>query len=282
MAENQERHSILCPNCRRLISTGEPVCPYCGIKNPGAHWRNNFLTRILSGGDQTVTNIVYLCIGMYVLSILISPASTGFGLNPLSFLSPGDNSLLLLGATGTYPIARFGRWWTLISAIYLHGSILHLIFNMMALRQIGPLVLQEFGAYRMFAVFTLTGVGGFLASYLFNVPLTIGASGSICGLIGAALYYGKSRGGAFGQMVYQQIIGWVGGIFLFGFLVPGINNWAHGGGLLCGILLGWLLGYSERAPETSFHRLLAGICVLATAVTLIWAVGTTVLMLLLH
>lgn len=277
MLDNGERRSILCPNCRRLISMDEPFCPNCGIRAPGARWRNNFVIRSLSSGDMTIRNITVVCIGMYILSILIHPGSTGIGFNPLSFLAPGPNSLLLLGETGRVPIDRYHRWWTVISATYLHGGILHILFNMMALRQIGPLILQEYGAYRMFTIFTLGGVCGYLASYMSGVPYTVGASASICGLIGAALYYGKNRGGAFGHMVYQQVMGWVVGLFLFGLLVPRIDNWAHGGGLLSGILLGMILGYHEKTPESSFHKLLAGICVLATVGTLLWAVGTTLL-----
>ncbi len=218
-------------------------------------------------------NIISVNAAMFILSILINPASIGFSANPLSFLSPGAKTLLLLGASGTYPIDQLYRWWTVLSANYLHGSILHILFNMMALRQIGPLICQEYGSYRMFSIYTVSGVGGFLASYLVGVPFTLGASAAICGLIGAALYFGKSRGGQFGQVVYQQVGGWAIGIFAFGFLVPGIDNWAHGGGMLCGALAGFLLGYRERNEENFYHRLLGVICVLATLAVLIWAVG---------
>ncbi|MFZ2447403.1 MAG: rhomboid family intramembrane serine protease [Syntrophobacteraceae bacterium] len=277
--ENQGRRSILCPNCGRLISRDESACPHCGLRNPGARWRNNFLIRGFTQGPQLLRNITYVCSAMFILSILISPTSTGFAMNPLSFLSPGNKSLFLLGATGTIPIDRFHRWWTVITANYLHGSILHLLFNMIALRQIGPLILQEFGASRTFCIFTLSGIGGFAASYFAGIPLTLGASGSVCGLIGAALFYGKSRGGQFGQYVYQQVGGWAISIFIFGFLVPGINNWAHGGGLVCGVLLALVLGYHERASENFSHKFLAGACVLATVGTLLWAVGTSLLIL---
>lgn len=278
--DDEQRRSILCPGCRRLISTDEPHCPHCGLKNPGSRWR----TVVPAGGfpseDQLIKNIIFANAFMFVLSILINPASIGLSGNPLNFLSPGDGSLLLLGATGTVPIDRFGRWWTLISANYLHGSVLHIIFNMIALRQIAPLILQEYGRYRMFAIFTFGGVGGYLISYLAGVAFTIGASAAVCGLIGAALYYGKSRGGYFGHVIYQQVSGWVIGLFAFGFLIPGINNWGHGGGLAFGILTGFLLGYQERSAETSLHRAIAGICVLATLGTLLWAVGTALFILL--
>lgn len=274
------RNSILCPNCRRLISTDEQHCPYCGLRNPGSRWKSISLGKGLLGPDRIVLNIISVNIGMFILSILINPASTGFSANPLSFLSPGAKSLLLLGATGTIPIDQFDRWWSVLSATYLHGSILHILFNMMALWQIGPLIIQEYGSYRMVSIFTLSGVGGFLASYLAGVAFTLGASAAVCGLIGATLYFGKSRGGHFGQAVYQQVGGWAIGIFLFGFLVPGINNWAHGGGMLCGALTGFLLGYREKNEENFYHRLLGVICVLATLAALIWAVGWALVILL--
>jgi rhomboid protease GluP len=159
-----------------------------------------------------------------------------------------------------------------VSASYLHGGILHIFFNMVALRQIGLLVVQEYGACRMMTIYTLGGVIGFWISYLAGVPLTIGASAAVCSLIGAALYYGKSRGGTYGQAIYRQVGGWVMGLFLFGFMIPGINNWAHGGGIGAGILTGFLLGYKEKNRERFFHRVLAIGCLSVTGIILLWAV----------
>ena len=209
---------------------------------------------------------------MFILSLIINPASSGFSMNPLGFLSPGNTSLLLLGATGRIPIDQFHRWWTVLSANFLHGSILHILFNMMAFYQIAPLILQEYGGCRLVSIFILSGVGGYLVSYLAGISFTLGASGAVCGLIGAALYYGKNRGGTFGQMIYRQVGGWALGIFIFGFLFPGINNWAHGGGLICGILTGSALGYQEKSAEDSVHKVVAAICILASLGTLIWAI----------
>ncbi len=267
----RNRNSILCPNCRRLISIGEDQCPHCGLGHPGARWKNISLGRGLFASDRIVTNIIALNVGMFFLSILIHPGSIGLSANPLHFLSPSTNSLIFLGATGTLPIARLHMWWSLLSANYLHSSVMHIFFNMLALWQIGPLVVQEYGTYRMFSIFTLSGVGGYLVSYLAGVPLTIGASGAVCGLIGATLYFGKSRGGQYGQMVYQQVIGWVIAIFAFGFLVAGINNWAHGGGIFFGVLTGYLLGYQERKPEKFYDRVLGVSCGVATVLALAWS-----------
>ena len=270
----------MCPNCRRLISVDEPSCPHCGLSKPGSRWKSNIFSRGFFSGEQLVKNTIYITAAMFVISLLMNPTSTGFSMNPFSFLSPGDRSLLLMGATGTIPIDRFHRWWTLLSANYLHASILHIFFNMMAFYQIAPLIVQEYGTYRMVSIFTLSGVGGYVLSYFAGIPFTLGASAAVCGLIGAALYYGKSRGGYFGQLVYRQVGGWVVVIFLFGFFFPGINNWAHGGGLICGILMGFLLGYQEKIPETQFHRFLGGACTVATLTTLCWAVCSSIFILL--
>ncbi len=271
---DKERRSILCPNCRKLISHDEPRCPHCGISNPGSWWKNNLGARVFFGTDQLIKWIIYANITLYIISLLLYPWSSGISLNPLALLSPSNKVLILLGATGTVPIDRLGRWWTLVSANYLHGGILHILFNMIAFRQIAPLVLREYGINRMVIIYTLSGVIGFLVSYLAGIPLTIGASAAICGLIGAALYYGKSRGGLYGQIIFKQIGGWALGIFIFGLLMPGINNWGHGGGIFAGAVLGLLLGYKERARERVFHKILAGACIVITILVLVWAVGS--------
>lgn len=273
---NRSRKSaLLCPGCRKLVSVDEPKCPYCGLTAPGSRWKNTVFTRGFSSGEQLINTLIGVNAVMYLLSLLISNRGLNLSGNPMSFLSPDNQGLLLLGATGAIPIDRFHHWWTLISASYLHGGLLHIVFNMLALRQISPLVIREYGTHRMIAIYTLSGVVGFLASYLAGVRFTIGASAAVCGLIGAALYYGKSRGGNYGQAVYRQVGGWAISIVLFGLVVPGINNWAHGGGMAAGILMGLLMGYRERKKENMRHRLLGGLCLSGTAVVLLWAVSTS-------
>jgi rhomboid protease GluP len=268
----REKNSILCPNCRKLISSNEPTCPYCGLSKPGSRLKIHFLNRFSTASLDTVKIIIYINIAFYILSILLSPSALGLSANPLTFLSPSDKSLFLLGATGTIPIAGYGRWWTLVSASFLHGGVLHIFFNMAALGQLGQFVLREFGFNRFVIIYILSGVAGFLMSYLAGISFTIGASASICGLIGAIIYYGKSRGGFYGEVIYKQAMGWVIGLVLFGLLVPGINNWAHGGGVISGILFAFLTGYNEKKSENIFHRVLAAGCTVLTFVILLWAV----------
>jgi rhomboid protease GluP len=263
-----EKKSILCPNCRKLISSDEPYCPYCGINKPGSLLKRSFFKK----PKDIIKVIIYCNVAVFIFSLILTPLNLGSPANPLTFLSPSNNSLLLLGATGTIPIDRFGRWWTLLSASFIHGGILHIFFNMFALRQLGPFVLQEYGFNRFTIIYLLSGILGFYISYLAGVFLTIGASASICGLIGAILYYGKSRGGLYGETIYRQAMGWVIGLVLFGIMVPGINNWAHGGGIVAGMLIGLILSYSERKSETFFHRILGSGFVLLTIIVLLFAI----------
>jgi rhomboid protease GluP len=266
-----EKKSMLCPNCRRLISNDEPVCPYCGVTRPGAPWKRAFASMTSLHRLDPVMAILMVNAVFYFISILIDPAALGLSANPMTFLSPSDGSLFLLGATGTLPIA-YGRFWTLITASFLHGGILHIFFNMMALRQLAPFVIDAFGLYRFAILYVWTGVAGFSLSCLAGIPFTIGASAPVCGLIGAILYYGKSRGGFYGEGIYRQAMGWVAGLVLFGLFLPGINNWAHGGGIVSGLLLAFLTGYHERKTETWIHRILGTGSILITAAALLWAV----------
>lgn len=282
MVENpmhsKQKQSMLCPNCGKLISGDEPRCPYCNISTPGSLWKNNVFTRAFGSTEVTIQAIIYINVGMYIISLLLNPSSIRMPFHPFHFLSPGNQSLLLLGATGKIPIDAYHRWWSLVAANYLHGSILHIVFNMLAFRQLAPLVIEEYGSFRMVSLYTIGGVIGFSISYLAGVKLTIGASAAVCSLMGALLYYGKSRGGVYGQVIYKQISGWVLGIFLFGFMLPGINNWGHGGGILAGALLGFLLGYRERQKENLFHKVLCIVCVAATVTVLLWAVFSALIL----
>ena len=271
---NQQRNSILCPDCGKLISVDEPRCPYCGLQRPGSSLKNNVLMQLFRDPQQLVRGIITVNVAIYVISLMLKPTFTNLSMNPLTFLAPDSTSLLVLGATGTVPIDRFGRGWSLLSANYLHGGVLHIFFNMVALRQLAPFVTREFGTSRMFVIYTAGGVIGFWVSYLFGVRFTIGASAAVCSLIGAALYYGKSRGDSYGQAIYRQVGGWAIGLFLFGLLVPGINNWGHGGGILAGILLGFFLGYQDRIRERLVHKSAAVICLILTVAVLGWAVVT--------
>jgi rhomboid protease GluP len=230
--------------------------------------------------DLVIRYIIYVNAALFVASLVLSGRGMEISLNPFTAFSPTTNSLIFLGATGTIPIDKYHEWWSLVSANWLHGSLVHILFNMIALVQIGPLVIHAFGISRMFIIYALGGTAGFYLSYLAGVSLTIGASAAICSLIGAALYFGKSRGGDFGRTVYKQTSGWIISLAIFGILMPGINNWGHGGGVVAGIFLGWVLGYNERKPENIIHQVMAGTSVILTLGILTWSLVSAVFLIL--
>jgi len=265
-----KKNSILCPHCNKLVSRDEPRCPYCGAARPGARWKS--IGRL--GGVHLEAGIIpaliYTNVAIYLLSLFLYPGSLNL-MNPLMAFSPSTQSLFLLGASGTIPIDRAGNWWSLVSASFLHGSLLHIVFNMIALKQLGTLTVHAYGARRMIIIYTLTGIFGYAVSYVAGVRFTIGASAAICGLIGALLYYGKSRGGLLGEALFKQVIGWLIGLFIIG-LMPNINNWGHGAGIVAGVALGFMLGYPERRPDTFLHRSGAAVAVAVTVLILAQAV----------
>ncbi|HEX9022224.1 MAG TPA: rhomboid family intramembrane serine protease [Geobacteraceae bacterium] len=275
------KKAMLCPRCRRIIGSNEDICSWCGTSRANPWWKVMGWTRGNLGEGWAVQAIIAVNIIFYILTLLLS-SRHNLSFSPLGFLSPDQRSLLLLGATGRIPIDDFGRPWTLLSANYLHGGLLHILFNLMALRQIAPLVIHEYGTNRMFTIYTVGGVCGYAVSYLAGTPFTIGASAAVCALIGSLLYYGKSRGGAYGAAVFHEVWGWVVGLFVFGLIMPGIDNWAHGGGILGGVLVGMLLGYKEKRRETSVHSALTLACATATIVALAWAMISSVAAGLVH
>lgn len=209
-----------------------------------------------------VQGILVTCIALYLLAIILNPAALfNFRGGFLNLLAPDFEVLIKLGMTGhlSYTSGALVKLplWTNITAIYLHGSLLHILFNMLWLRQLGPAVEQMYGAARFFIIYTIAGIAGFLLSSLFSSFPTLGASGSVFGLLGAIVYYGRDRGGMFGQAVYKQYLQWAVVLFLIGFMMSGINNWAHGGGFVGGYASAMLLSYQEKKRENITHRYVA-------------------------
>ncbi len=266
MSNGKTKKAIICPNCGKLISANAEECYFCGLKHPGKTNLFSFVQKLFRGKIGIVTTIIYFCVGLYVVSLLLEPKAIlqNFG-SLFNIFSPSSRSLVILGMTG-YPSMNGGQWWTLLTAIYLHGGLLHILFNMLWIRQLGPMVDSIFGTSRFVLIFSLSGIFGFVLSNALSGAPTIGASGSIFGLLGALIYYGRSRGGAFGQIIYPQLMTWAVVMFLFGFFSPGINNYAHLGGFIGGYLTGNVLGYHESKAETALHRKLAAMLVIATVV----------------
>ena len=219
---------------------------------------------------ELVRFLITANIVLFVTALLIEPQSVNTSLNPMVFLSPGTEVLFKLGASGRFPVFAEDRWWTLITANYLHGSLLHLVFNVSALRSIGKISIGIFAPSRFFLIYSLGGVAAMAASSLAGIPLTLGASGSICALIGSVSYddWRAHKGNL--KMRIASVGVWVVFIAVIGLTLPNINNWAHAVGFVSGFLFGSLFWRESSQGETRAFRVAATSCMLLTIGALIY------------
>lgn len=269
----QRSGSILCYACGKLNRADASACFYCGRRNPGLWGFGPTLGRFV-GRLDFARLVTIVAVAAYVASLLLDPGGLLRARGPFDFLAPSGPALNALGMTGAIAW-HLGRWWTVLTAIYLHGSLLHLVFNLLWIRQMASDVEEVFGHARFIVIFTVSGALGFVLSNVVGVPFTLGASGAVFGLFGAMVYYGRQRGGFFGQAVLRQYGTWALVIFVLGFL-PGfhVNNWGHGGGFAGGFLAAMALGAGAGRSESGIHRVLAAICLGLTAVAFALALWT--------
>jgi rhomboid protease GluP len=262
--------TIVCPSCRRLIEVNEPRCPYCNMPRPGLWGFAPALRRLLGGVGDLSQLIAGACIALYLLALLIDPHAALSAHGLFDFLSPGSRALFILGMTGDV-IWRAGHWWTLLSAIYLHGSLLHIFFNVWWIRQLGPTVEDVYGGSRFYIIFTVSGAFGFLVSNVLSGAPTIGASGSIFGLMAALIVHGRRTGH---QVMTRQMITLAAMIFLLGFVMSSVNNYAHAGGFVGGWVAAEALGAGLRGHAGNRLRLAAVLCAVASALAILASVVT--------
>ena len=117
------------------------------------------------------TSIMIACGALYVLSLVFDPIGAMQARGPFDIFSPSSGALWSLGATGAIPW-HGGRWWTLVTAIYLHGNLLHILFNVLWIRHLGPAVEEVYGPARFFLIFTVSGVAGFVLSRTCHPPIS--------------------------------------------------------------------------------------------------------------
>jgi rhomboid protease GluP len=281
MFKRQTSGSVVCASCGYLVGVKDDRCYHCGRRNPGL-WGFAPALRSLGQDLGFVQIVTGISIVAYVASLVMSVGN--IRMSGFDFLGPDSCALLNLGASGAAPVFALDRWWTLLSATWLHGSFLHILLNMYWVRQLGPAVAEFYGPGRMVIVYVAGGIVGFAASsaagmFLGFMPpilqggiLTVGASASIFGLLGALAYYGR-RGGS--SMVYTQAMTYAVMMFVFGLMLSGIDNYAHAGGFLGGWLAGRVL--DPLHPERINHMLIAVICLglslLSILVSLLRPVG---------
>lgn len=270
--------SVLCPSCGSLVGVKDPQCLTCGRRNPGMFGLAHFLRNV--GDDMGFAQLVlWACGALYLAALAADMSEVGRG-GFLSFLSPSTRSLFLFGSSGAVPVFAFGRWWTVLSAAWLHAGALHILFNMLWVRDLAPAVARLYGPGRAVVIYTVSAITGFAASslmgavpflprFLSGAGFTVGASAPIFGLVGALLYYGR-RGGS--SMISQQAKSLALTMLLFGFIMPGIDNWAHLGGFAGGYVAARVL--DPLKPERGDHVILAVVCLALSLASVVASVVT--------
>jgi rhomboid protease GluP len=243
----QKQGSLVCAHCGKLVGINEPDCPYCGAWRPGLFGFAPVLQRLVGNRLDLVSLILGTCITLYAVALLLQPEALALGGGMLSFLSPGNRALYQLGMTGGAAWS-LGWWWTLLTANYLHGGLLHIFFNMMWVRNLAPAATEVYGPARTFVLFNISGAAGFYLSNVMSGAPTVGASGGIFGLLAALIVYGRRRGNS---MMSAQLWQWALILGFFGLIMPSVNNWAHGGGFVGGWIAGQLMGLSEENREST-------------------------------
>ena len=164
-------------------------------------------------------------------------------------LSLFNESIIQMFAVNRFFIADLGQYYRLFTGIFLHANFLHLIFNMYALYVIGMQLESFLGKGKYLAVYLLSGLGGSMLSIFFSNGYSVGASGAIFGLMGALLYFGYHYRVYLDSVVKSQIIPLIILNLLIGFTSTGIDNWAHIGGLVGGILATMAVGVKYKSTK---------------------------------
>ena len=264
----QQPRPKICPACGALVGVNATRCHECGAN---LRFSLAALSKKLSGlfGDnEAPVTTMLLIANIFMLGVSwlsFAAAGQGGGLTILWGLV--GEPQYRLGASLGFAIFYENEWWRLVTAMFLHAGLLHIGFNMMALMQLGPPLEELYGSARYLFFYVLTGAFGFLVSSLTG-HFSLGASGALLGLVGLLLAITTKRGGAYMRDLRSRLIGNVVILFALGFSgVMAMDNFAHGGGLAAGFLLGKLV--ADRKPVTAGER--------RTAYALGWLAGAVIL-----
>ena len=271
--------SVVCPSCGSLVGVRDDKCYTCGRANPGL-WGFAPLLRQLGADLGFVPIVIGASTILFALTLVASGNNLQIVGGGLNILSPSSRALLLFGMSGAYPVYIQGYWWTLLTASWLHGSLIHILFNMMWVRNLGPATAEIIGPSRTVIVYTLSGVTGFFFSstaglllgglpipFLRGASFTMGASASVFGLLGALVHYGRKSGSSYIHAEAKRYALMAG---LFGLIMPGIDNFAHAGGFVGGYAVSAFMNPLMR--EKGDHLLVALGCLAATLLAIVFAV----------
>ncbi|MBE6148724.1 MAG: rhomboid family intramembrane serine protease [Firmicutes bacterium] len=173
--------------------------------------------------------IIALCIVMYLISFIL-----GKGININTLVNLGANNVLLL---------RDGQVWRLITYAFLHGSLAHLLCNMYSLYIIGTQIEARYGKGRYIFIYLISAIsGGLLSAGIANYNVSVGASGAIFGVLGAMVYFGYRFRLYFKDALRNRILPVILLNLFLGFMLPGIDNACHIGGLIAGYITAMAVG----------------------------------------
>lgn len=265
----------MCPSCRALVGVRESVCSLCGDR---LRRRPSGLGKLLANILPQYTPVSYglLTANFLVFLAMFATEQQGTATDFGRLLTGGNGQALVAWGADVPLLVAQGEWWRLVSAIFIHIGIIHLLFNSYALMFIGPLLEELLGKERFLVFYLVTGVVGFAISNWYYPPLlvTAGASGAVFGMIAMAAVLSR-RWGSWSRILQQQLVHWIIYAFVFGILI-GANNAAHLGGALAGAALAFTLPNPNRGQETSFQdlfwRLLYWAGLAAIALSLLLAV----------
>jgi len=240
----------MCPNCRAFITTSDKVCPYCDMKlGPRAIDRrmpSDVLGGLIPHARFTTVVILTINFGLYIVMAVFA-ARNG---NQSAFMSMDPQTLYAFGAK--YPPAIMaGQYWRLITAGFLHGGMLHILMNSWVLFDLGTTVEQFYGTSRMLVIYFVSTITGFLLSTYWSASISIGASAALMGLVGAMIAFGVRDRTGLGSAIKGMYVRWLIYIMLFGFIIPGIDNAAHIGGLAGGFAVGYVAGTPKLVERGS-------------------------------
>lgn len=207
---------------------------------------NEFAERLSSTTPWATYTLTAFCVLMFLWESIAGGSS-----NSMMLLRMGANSSTLVSN---------GEWWRTVGSMFLHGNFIHLLMNMYALVAVGTVLERYLGNLRFLALYTLSGIAGSLASVMMGTPLSVGASGAIFGLFGAAALIGYRYRNEIPVRFRNQLAGGMAINILYnlmyGFSHQGIDNSAHIGGLLAGLLFAFLV--PPEVTATDKNRSLSG------------------------
>jgi len=246
----------MCPACRALVDRKERICPFCGERISGSS--GGALDRLVSAfiPDQMRYTVFFLTANvlLFLLTLAASTKRMGGEVGPNILLGSIDGyTLVRFGAKYGLAIAA-GEWWRFLTPIFLHGSLLHLGMNSWVLYDLGPAVEGLYGRQKFLVLYVVTGVAGNVLSYWWHpFTLSVGASGAICGLIGAMITYGYRNRSRMADSNRNMFVRWAIYVLIFGFFMPFIDNAAHIGGLAAGMAFGLIVSDMPSVTTGSIY-----------------------------